>query len=118
MFRKISFGGSYSSKFIVNIPDLTKREFIVLLTLAVPTVMLGIYPGIILYAIHYSVSTLIYSFDFNYIINCDAPEALGGTNNNVDYAPLTFFVVLALLGLSGLVLIIIILLSSLPAGAP
>jgi len=66
MFQKISFGGSYSSKFTVNIPDVNKREFIVLLTLVVPTVMLGIYPGLILDAIHYSVSTLIYTFDFNF----------------------------------------------------
>jgi len=72
MFQKISFGGSYSSKFTANFPDVIKREFIVLLTLVVPTVMLGIYPGLILDAIHYSVSTLIYSFDFNYI-HCDSP---------------------------------------------
>ena len=67
MYQRISFGGSYSSIFTVNIPDLNKREFIVLITLVVPTVALGIYPGLVLDAIHYSVSTLIYSFDFNTI---------------------------------------------------
>jgi len=74
MYQRISFGGSYSSIFTVNIPDLNKREFIVLITLVVPTVALGIYPGLILDAIHYSVSTLIYSCDFS-TIRCDAPEA-------------------------------------------
>jgi NADH-ubiquinone oxidoreductase chain 4 len=58
--------------FTANIPDLNKREFMVLLTLVVPTVLFGIYPAPILDAIHYSVSTLIYSFDFN-LIDCDAP---------------------------------------------
>jgi NADH-ubiquinone oxidoreductase chain 4 len=72
MFQRISFGGTYSRMFTANIPDLNKREFMVLLTLVVPTVLFGIYPAPILDAIHYSVSTLIYSFDFN-LIDCDAP---------------------------------------------
>jgi len=71
MFQRISFGGTYSEMFTANIPDLNKREFIVLLTLVVPTVLFGIYPAPILDAIHYSVSTLIYCFDSN-VINCDA----------------------------------------------
>jgi len=92
MYQRISFGGSYSRIFTVNIPDLNKREFIVLLTLVVPTVMFGIYTAPILDAMHYSVSTLIYvytapildavhssvftiyGFDFN-VISCDAPKA-------------------------------------------
>jgi NADH-ubiquinone oxidoreductase chain 4 len=76
MYQRISFGGSYSNMFMYAIPDLNKREFVVLLTLVVPTVALGIYPGPILDAIHYSVSTLIYSCDFS-IISCDAPEGWG-----------------------------------------
>jgi NADH-ubiquinone oxidoreductase chain 4 len=67
MYQRISFGGSYSRIFSINIPDLNKREFTVLLTLVVPTVMLGIYTAPILDAMHYSVSTLIYLFDFNNI---------------------------------------------------
>jgi NADH-ubiquinone oxidoreductase chain 4 len=74
MYQRISFGGSYSRMFTVNIPDLNKREFMVLLTLVVPTVIFGIYPAPIMDAIHYSVSTLIYCFDFN-TISCDAPRA-------------------------------------------
>jgi NADH-ubiquinone oxidoreductase chain 4 len=74
MYQRISFGGAYSRMFTVNIPDLNKREYMILLTLVVPTVLFGIYPEPILNAIHYSVSTLIYSFDFS-VISCDAPKA-------------------------------------------
>lgn len=67
MFQRISFGGVYSKVFMTAIPDLTKREFMVLLTLVVPTVIFGIYPAPILDGINYSVSTLIYCFDPNVI---------------------------------------------------
>jgi NADH-ubiquinone oxidoreductase chain 4 len=63
MYQRISFGGSYSKMFTVAIPDLNKREFIVLLTLVVPTVIFGIYIVPILNGLHYSVSTLLYFFD-------------------------------------------------------
>lgn len=62
MFNRIAFGGSYSKFFIVNIPDLNKREFFILLPLVMFTVLLGIYPSPILDGLHYSVSSLIYSF--------------------------------------------------------
>jgi NADH-ubiquinone oxidoreductase chain 4 len=75
MYQRIAFGGVYSKMFTFSIPDLTKREFTVLLLLVVPTVLFGIYPAVILDAIHYSVSTLIYSFDFS-VISCDGAEAL------------------------------------------
>jgi NADH-ubiquinone oxidoreductase chain 4 len=71
MYQRIAFGGSYSNSFGFNAPDLTKREFTILLILVVPTVAFGIYPSPILDAIHYSVSTLIYCFDVN-VISCDS----------------------------------------------
>ena len=67
MFNRIAFGGSFSKFFIVNIPDLNKREFLILLILVVFTVVLGIYPAPILDGLHYSVSSLLYlgpSFTF------------------------------------------------------
>ena len=76
MYQKISFGGAYSRMFTVNIPDLNKREFVVLLTLVVPTVLFGIYPAPILDGLHYSVTTLIYSFDL-VLAHCDAPRDWG-----------------------------------------
>ncbi|OCL13296.1 hypothetical protein AOQ84DRAFT_429479 [Glonium stellatum] len=60
MFNRIAFAGSYSKFFKVNIPDLNKREFHILLTLVVFTVVLGIYPAPVLDGLHYSVSSLIY----------------------------------------------------------
>ena len=61
MFNRIAFAGSYSKFFRVNIPDLNKREFFILLTLVLFTLVLGIYPAPILDGLHYSVSTLIYN---------------------------------------------------------
>lgn len=71
MYQRIAFGGSYSGVFTINIPDLIKREYIILLTLVVPTVILGIYTAPILDGLNYSVSTLIYTTDFN-TITCDS----------------------------------------------
>ena len=60
MFNRTAFGGSYSKFFIVNIPDLNKREFYMLLTLVVFTIILGVYPAPILDGINYSSTALIY----------------------------------------------------------
>jgi NADH-ubiquinone oxidoreductase chain 4 len=61
MFNRIAFGGSLSKFFWSNVPDLNKREFFILLTLVVLTVIMGIYPVIILDGLHYSVTSLVYS---------------------------------------------------------
>jgi formate hydrogenlyase subunit 3/multisubunit Na+/H+ antiporter MnhD subunit len=60
MFNRISFAGSYSRYFEVNMSDLNKREFLILLPLVVFTIFLGIYPAPILDGLHYVVSSLIY----------------------------------------------------------
>jgi NADH-ubiquinone oxidoreductase chain 4 len=97
MYQKISFGGAFSRAFTTNLPDLNKREYTVLVTLVVPTVVFGIYPAPILDAIHYSVSTLIYSFDINTII-CDAPRAWGlYLQDNASHFILTFSFIFTLL---------------------
>jgi len=70
MFNRIVFGGSF---FIHSwksyIPDLNKREFLILLTLVVFTVVLGIYPAPILDGLHYSAYCLTYNscFSSNFI---------------------------------------------------
>jgi len=61
MFNRIAFAGSFSKYFKFSIPDLNKREFSILFTLVLFTVVLGIYPAPILDGLHYSVSSLIYS---------------------------------------------------------
>jgi len=60
MFNRIAFGGSFSKYFKANIIDLNKREFYMLFTLVLFTVVLGIYPAPILDGLHYSVSSLMY----------------------------------------------------------
>ena len=61
MFNRIAFAGKFSSFFKVNIPDLNKREFYILLILVLFTILLGVYPSAILDGLHYSVSSLIYN---------------------------------------------------------
>nr|QBM09667.1 NADH dehydrogenase subunit 4 [Dactylella sp.] len=67
LYNRIAFGGSYSLH-LASYTDLNKREFTILLALVVFTVVLGIYPAIILDGLHYSVSTLIYSINYDAII--------------------------------------------------
>jgi len=61
MFNRIAFGGSFSKFFEANISDVNKREFFILFSLVIFTVVLGIYPAPILDGLHYSVSSLIYN---------------------------------------------------------
>jgi NADH-ubiquinone oxidoreductase chain 4 len=60
MYNRVAFGGSYSRLFNVNIIDLKKREFLILIILVYYTVTLGIYPVAITDGLNYSVSELIY----------------------------------------------------------
>ena len=60
MFNRISFGGSFTRFFSESFSDLTKREFFLLFILVVFTVLLGIYPSLILDGLHYSVANLVY----------------------------------------------------------
>lgn len=61
MFNRISFGGSFSKFFEENTSDVTKREFYLLFSLVLFTIIFGIYPSFILDGLHYSVTSLIYS---------------------------------------------------------
>lgn len=61
MFNRIAFGGSFSKFFEANISDVNKREFFILLTLVIFTVLFGVYPAPILDGLHYSVSSLVYN---------------------------------------------------------
>lgn len=61
MYNRISFGGIYSKYFDNYAIDVTKREFFLLLVLILFTVILGIYPALILNGLHYITSLLLYS---------------------------------------------------------
>lgn len=81
MFNRIAFGGTYTRLFdpedLLGIKglfgqeglfDVNKREFLMLLTLASFTVILGIYPTIILDGLHYTITNLLYSTD-GYVVS-------------------------------------------------
>lgn len=61
MYNRIIFGGKLSKYLEYNVIDLNKREFFILLILVSFTLMLGIYPSILLNGIHFSVSSLIFN---------------------------------------------------------
>ena len=61
MFNRIAFGGSYSKYFIINVIDLTKREFLLLISLIIFTIVLGIYPSPILDGLNYCITGVLYN---------------------------------------------------------
>jgi NADH-ubiquinone oxidoreductase chain 4 len=66
MFNRIAFAGAKPKRFWSEyMPDLNKREFFMLTVLVLFTVLLGIYPSIILDGINYSTYHLLYNVDFN-----------------------------------------------------
>ncbi len=58
LFNRICFG-SYSP-YLSYASDVTRREYMILLSLLLPTFIFGIWPNVILNDLHYSVSTLLY----------------------------------------------------------
>lgn len=72
MYNRIAFGGvQLGLLWHYYMPDLKKREFAILLILVIFTVFLGIYPSVILDSLHYSVSTLCYTFDIGTVTHND-----------------------------------------------
>jgi len=62
LYNRISYG-SYSPH-LKPLKDLNRREFILLITLLVPTIILGIFPNIVLETLHSSVTSLLYNIPF------------------------------------------------------
>ena len=61
MFNRTAFGGSFSKTIEIGLWDVNKREFLLLLILVLFTVILGIYPSLILNTLDYSMNSLIYA---------------------------------------------------------
>ena len=59
LYNRISYG-SYSP-YLSPLKDINRREFILLLTLLLPTIIFGIFPNIILDSLHASLSTLLFN---------------------------------------------------------
>nr|YP_010041383.1 NADH dehydrogenase subunit 4 [Pisolithus microcarpus]QPA36161.1 NADH dehydrogenase subunit 4 [Pisolithus microcarpus] len=60
LYNRISYG-KYSPHMNKLILDISRREFILLMTLLIPTILLGIFPNVILESIHLSVSSLLFN---------------------------------------------------------
>jgi NADH-ubiquinone oxidoreductase chain 4 len=58
MYNRISYGAY--SKYLTVTKDVSRREFMLLLTLLIPTLILGVFPNTILNTLHLSVTTLLY----------------------------------------------------------
>jgi NADH-ubiquinone oxidoreductase chain 4 len=58
LYNRLSYG-SFSPN-LSPLKDINRREFILLISLLIPTIALGIYPNLILDSIHFSISTLLY----------------------------------------------------------
>lgn len=59
LYNRISYG--IYSPHLKPIKDISRREFNLLLTLLLPTVLLGIFPNVILDGLHLSISSLLYN---------------------------------------------------------
>jgi len=60
LYNRISYG-KYSPHMSKTVLDISRREFILLITLLIPTILLGIFPNVILESIHLSVSSLLFN---------------------------------------------------------
>nr|YP_009690313.1 NADH dehydrogenase subunit 4 [Fomitiporia mediterranea]QEG57093.1 NADH dehydrogenase subunit 4 [Fomitiporia mediterranea] len=59
LYNRLSYG-SYSP-YLKPLKDINRREFILLISLLLPTIILGVYPNVILETLHASVTTLLYN---------------------------------------------------------
>jgi len=59
LYNRISYG--IYSPHLKPIKDISRREFNLLITLLLPTVLLGIFPNVILNGLHFSISSLLYN---------------------------------------------------------
>ncbi len=59
LFNRISYG--IYSPHLKPMKDISRREFNLLITLLLPTILLGIFPNVILDGLHFSISSLIYN---------------------------------------------------------
>jgi len=63
LYNRISYG-TYSP-YLPVLKDINRREFYLLITLLIPTILLGIFPNIILDSLHATLTQLIYNIPSN-----------------------------------------------------
>jgi NADH-ubiquinone oxidoreductase chain 4 len=59
LYNRISYGSF--SPYLTVTSDLTRREFMLLISLIIPIVLFGIFPNVILDTLHVSVTSLLYN---------------------------------------------------------
>jgi proton-translocating NADH-quinone oxidoreductase chain M len=59
LYNRLSYGNL--SPYLPPVKDISRREYIILISLLIPTVIFGIYPEVILNTLHVSVSSLLYN---------------------------------------------------------
>jgi NADH-ubiquinone oxidoreductase chain 4 len=59
LYNRISYG-AYSPH-LKPLLDISRREFVLLISLLIPTIVLGIYPNVILETLHVSTTQLLYT---------------------------------------------------------
>ena len=59
LYNRISYG--IYSPHLKPLKDISRREFNLLISLLIPTVLLGIFPNVILEGLHFTVSSLLYN---------------------------------------------------------
>jgi NADH-ubiquinone oxidoreductase chain 4 len=59
LYNRISYG--IYSPHLKPIKDISRREFNLLISLLIPTILLGIFPNVILDGLHFSISSLLYN---------------------------------------------------------
>ena len=59
LFNRIAFGSYHPS--LQPLKDLNRREYYLLMSLLIPTVLLGIFPNVVLDTLHLSISNLLYN---------------------------------------------------------
>jgi NADH-ubiquinone oxidoreductase chain 4 len=60
LYNRLSYGSF--SPHINIVKDINRREFLLLLSLLIPTISLGIFPNVLLDSLHTTVSSLLYTF--------------------------------------------------------
>lgn len=58
LYNRLSYGSL--SPYISPVKDINRREFVILITLLIPTVALGVFPNLLLTNLHSSVTSLLY----------------------------------------------------------
>jgi NADH-ubiquinone oxidoreductase chain 4 len=61
LYNRLSYGAY--SPYLPIVKDINRREFIILITLLIPTILFGIFPNVILDVLHSTITSLLYNIN-------------------------------------------------------